>query len=88
MSYFAAFLKMKDPELSQKFRPDHLSYLEELEEKGKIFARGPLEDGTGGLVIYIADNFKEAKEMAENDPYIVHEARELSLHKWNMTTGK
>lgn len=86
MKYYAALLRMEDPQLSKKLRPDHLKYLEQLEEQGKILARGPFVDGTGGLVIYIAKDFDEAKQLAENDPLIVEKARSLSLHEWKMNT--
>lgn len=51
MAYFAAILHMEKPELNQKFRPQHLAYLESLKEQGKIFAMGPFADGAGGMVI-------------------------------------
>lgn len=84
MKYFAAILHMKDPSINQKYRPQHLSYLEKLEQEGKIHIRGPFADGAGGLVVYKAETFEEAKEMAENDPYIVHGVRRLELHEWKI----
>jgi uncharacterized protein YciI len=83
MSYFAAILHMENPELNEKFRGQHLEFLSSLDEAGKIFGRGPFVDGTGGMVIYIADSLEEAKEMAEKDPYIVEGVRRLELHEWN-----
>ncbi|RKD21032.1 hypothetical protein BEP19_15235 [Ammoniphilus oxalaticus] len=82
MRYFAAILYMLDESINQKYRPQHLAYLENLEKGGKIHIRGPLAGGAGGLVIYKADSFEEAKEVAENDPYIIHGVRRLELHEW------
>lgn len=84
MAYFAALLHMEKPELNQKFRPQHLAYLESLKEQGKIFAMGPFADGAGGMVVYIADSLEEAKNMAEKDPYVVEGVRRLELHEWKM----
>ena len=87
MAYFAAILHMERPELNQTFRPQHLAYLENLRKQGKIFAMGPFADGAGGMVIYIADSLEEAREMAENDPYVVEGVRRLELHEWQMASG-
>jgi hypothetical protein len=84
MAHFAAILHMQKPEKNQEFRPHHLAYLESLEKEGKIFARGPFADGSGGMVIYIADSFEAAKQLAENDPYVVEGVRRLELHEWNI----
>ena len=85
MAYFAAILHMEKPELNQKFRTQHLAYLESLKDQGKIFAMGPFVDGAGGMVIYIADSPEEAKTMAEKDPYVVEGVRRLELHEWKIT---
>ncbi len=84
MSYYAAFLKMKDPEKSQNYRPAHLEFLVQNEKAGNIFARGKFTDNTGGLVIYIAASWDEALKLAESDPYIACGARALELHEWDM----
>ncbi|HZH61817.1 MAG TPA: YciI family protein [Metabacillus sp.] len=82
MAYFAAFLHMIDIEKNNKVRPLHINYLEELEKQGKIFARGPFSDESGGLVVYIADTFEEALTLAENDPHVVQNVRRLELKEW------
>ncbi|GAE24519.1 hypothetical protein JCM9140_455 [Halalkalibacter wakoensis JCM 9140] len=84
MSYFAAILLMKNPELNATYRAEHLAYLEQLEANGNIFAKGPFVDGAGGLVIYKADSFEEAKKLAEADPYVIQGVRTLQLHEWGM----
>ncbi|MDR6225097.1 YciI family protein [Desmospora profundinema] len=84
MAHFAAILHMEKPELNQTYRPQHLEYLNALEKQGKIFAKGPFADGTGGMVVYIADSLEEAKELAENDPYVTEGVRRLELHEWRI----
>lgn len=84
MAHFAAILYMEKPELNQTYRSQHLAYIDELDQQGKIFAKGPFADGAGGMVIYIADSLEEAREMAENDPYVSEGVRRLELHEWNM----
>ncbi|UHA76114.1 YciI family protein [Paenibacillus sp. 481] len=84
MAHFAAILHMHDVEKSQTFRPNHLSYLEELGKQGKIFAKGPFGDGSGGMVVYIADTLEEAQQLAQQDPYVVEGARKLDLREWKI----
>ncbi|MDQ0416414.1 uncharacterized protein YciI [Croceifilum oryzae] len=82
MSKYAAILHMEKPELNLEFRVAHVDYLTNLEQQGKIFAKGPFTDGAGGLVIYLADSLEEAQELAGNDPYVLQGVRRLELHEW------
>lgn len=84
MAHFAAILYMEKPELNQEYRPHHLEYLAGLEKQGKIFAKGPFGDGSGGMVIYLANSLKEAREMAEGDPYVAKGVRRLELREWKI----
>ncbi|WP_096274081.1 YciI family protein [Paucisalibacillus globulus] len=87
MKYFAVFLPMKDEEKSKKYRPEHLSFLQEKLEDGYIFAKGPFVDGSGGLVIYTANNFEQVETMVRQDPYVINGARGYEIHEWGMTVG-
>ena len=84
MAYYAAILHMIDAEKNIEVRPHHIEYLNELDHKGKVFARGPFADGSGGLVVYIADTFEDALSLAENDPHVLHKVRRLELKEWNI----
>ena len=88
MKYYAAFLKMLDVQKSQEFRPQHLDFLVRNEKEGRIFARGRFSDGSGGLVIYLAESLEQARALAESDPLIVNGARVLDIHEWEMKTAK
>jgi uncharacterized protein YciI len=85
MAYFAAYLEMLDPQKNQTLRPQHLQHLKECETSGKLFACGPLADGSGGLVIYIADSYEDAEKLANKDPYVVEKVRRLDLREWKMS---
>lgn len=84
MDYYAAILHMLDPEKNKDVLPRHIQYLDKLDEEGKIFARGPFGDGSGGLVVYIADSLEEATDLAENDPHVVEKVRRLELKEWKL----
>lgn len=84
MDYYAALLHMIDVEKNKETRPLHIDYLEGLDKQGKIYARGPFSDGSGGLVVYIADTFEEALSLAEQDPHVIEKARRLELKEWQV----
>ncbi|WP_042222232.1 YciI family protein [Oceanobacillus manasiensis] len=84
MNYYAALLPMKDEEKSKIHRPDHLTYLEDMEKEGKVFAKGKFTDGAGGLVIYQAESLEEAEKLVKADPYVVNGARDYEVHEWTM----
>jgi uncharacterized protein YciI len=88
VAYFVAILHMLDYNKNEEVLPHHIAYLDELDLQGKIFARGPFLDKTGGMVVYIADSFEEAKQMAENDPHVIQQVRRLELKEWQVYKGK
>lgn len=63
----------------------HRAFLEEMTAKGRIAARGPFLDGSGGLVIYRASDEASALELASSDPFVVGGARSLVLKPWKGT---
>lgn len=86
MKYFAVLLPMKNEEKSRQYRTEHLAFLEEQRQKGKIFANGRFADGAGGLVIYQTASLEEATQLAHEDPYVLQGARDVYIHEWEMTT--
>jgi uncharacterized protein YciI len=84
MKYFVAISRVLDQEKNVTLRPQHLDFLKGQEAQGRIFARGPFANGSGGLVIYRAESLQEATTLAESDPYVSHGARRLELHEWLM----
>jgi len=85
MKYFVANLEMIDPEKNQTYRAEHLAFLKKGLEEGKVFACGPFQDGSGGMVIYQANSLEDAEQYAKQDPYIVEKVRRLQLKEWGMT---
>jgi uncharacterized protein YciI len=72
--------------------PDHLAYQVSLEERGIMFAAGPLFDKDdapprAGLIIIRAGSFAEAREIAEADPMHARGLRSYTLDKWQINEG-
>ena len=82
MILYAAILETIDPKKDEEILDVHKAYLQKFIDEGKIFAKGPFTDHSGGLVIYKANSYEEAKQMAENDPAILEKSRKLTLKEW------
>lgn len=80
---YVALLTIIDEEINTKIRPAHLKYIDELFKLGKVVMAGPFTDKEGGMVIYRADSYEEAKKLAKEDPVVIEKARTLELREWN-----
>ena len=82
MIFYVAILETIDAKKDSEILDIHKAYLQKYIEEGKIFAKGPFTDHSGGLIIYKTESLEEAREIAENDPVILHKSRSLTLKKW------
>jgi len=82
MILYAAILETIDPKKDAEILDVHKAYLQKYIDEGKIFAKGPFTDHSGGLIIYNTDSFEEAKKLAENDPVVLEQSRKLTLKEW------
>ncbi len=80
---YVAMLPIIDQERNAEVRPAHLEYLNKLFLQGKVVMAGPFTDKRGGMVIYKADSWEEAKSLAEADPAVTEGARTLELREWS-----
>lgn len=85
MAYFVAILETIDKKKDAEILEVHKAYLQKNIELGKIFAKGPFTDHTGGLIIYKADTYEEALEVAKNDPVILNKTRKMIFKEWKST---
>jgi uncharacterized protein len=80
------------PEKLKPLLPAHLEYMIGLEKRGLLFASGPLADGEGppsgaGLTILRVANAREARALAEADPFVVNGLRTFELKEWTVMEG-
>jgi uncharacterized protein len=80
------------PENLKPFLLAHLEYMIGLEKRGLVFASGPLADGEGppsghGLTVLRAASSKEARALAEADPFFVNGLRTFELKEWTVMEG-
>lgn len=82
MILYAAIMKTIDSVKDKEVLDIHIKYLEKYIEEGKIYAKGPFTDHSGGLVIYKVSSLEEARQIADNDPAILHKSRTYELKEW------
>ena len=80
------------PDKLQPFLSAHLEYMIGLEKRGHVFASGPLADGEGpptglGLTVLRAKDSKEARALAEADPFFINGLRTFDLKEWTTMEG-
>jgi hypothetical protein len=80
------------PEKLKTLLPAHLEYMIDLERRGVLFASGPLADGEGppsgaGLTILRAASAREARELAEADPFVSSGLRTFQIKEWTVMEG-
>jgi uncharacterized protein YciI len=72
--------------------PAHLEYMIGLEQRGVLFASGPLADLEGlqsghGLTVLRVASAEEARTVAEGDPFFVSGLRSYELKEWTLMEG-
>jgi uncharacterized protein YciI len=80
------------PEKLKALLPAHLEYMIALEKRGVLFASGPLSDGEGpprgaGLTILRVESAREARQLAEADPFVVAGLRTFEIREWTIMEG-
>jgi uncharacterized protein YciI len=55
-------------------RPRHREFLARLANEGTVAVAGPLADGTGGVMLYQADDEAALYEIINQDPYYLENA--------------
>jgi uncharacterized protein YciI len=81
-----------DPEKLKPHLAAHLEYMIGLEKRGLVFASGPLADAETppsghGLTVLRAASAKEARLLAEGDPFFVNGLRTFELKEWTIMEG-
>lgn len=61
----------------------HVDYLISLHKQNKVSMGGPLADGSGGLVIFTAENQEEVEAMLSSDPAITNGILAVTVKKWS-----
>ncbi|MFD4183373.1 YciI family protein [Rhodococcus sp. NPDC058514] len=63
-TYSAATAAARD-----EVRPDHRGWLSDLVDRGVVLSTGPFADGSGALILVMADDVAAARSLFTNDPF-------------------
>ena len=81
------------PEEFMKVLPDHLAFVAEQEQAGRIMLAGPLSDTTGedmsgiGFQIWRGSDWDEVHTWATQDPNHVAGVKEFEMRRWLINEG-
>ena len=64
---------------------DHVQFLKNLEDNGRLELCGPFIDHKGGMVIIKAGSLEEAKEIAHSDPFVKSGVRNCEVRSWQLS---
>ena len=80
------------PEQMLPFVAEHLEYMNQLENEGKLFASGPfIQEGVlvgDGLTILQTTTLEEARALMSAEPLIKRGLREFDLRPWELREGR
>jgi uncharacterized protein YciI len=80
------------PEQMLPFVAEHLEYMNQLENEGKLFASGPfIQEGVlvgDGLTILQTSTLEEARALMSAEPLIKRGLREFDLRPWELREGR
>ena len=88
MKTYVAWMTVKAAEKVKELLPTHKEHLEKLKVKNRLVLSGPflIPEYSGGIMIFKAESFEEAKDVMENDPFIRNEVEDYDLRELAMTT--
>jgi uncharacterized protein len=62
----------------------HVEHIKKLDDENKLIICGPFNDYDGGIIVINVDSYKEAKNIAENDPFIKQGVRTYEIRTLEM----
>ncbi|PCH98687.1 MAG: hypothetical protein COB84_01520 [Rhodobacteraceae bacterium] len=79
-------------EYTQAVLPEHIEHQIRLEREGILFASGPIysDESTvpsAGMIVVCAASLKDAKRIADSDPFHIKGIRTYTIRKWIINEG-
>lgn len=73
-----------DKSTFDRYVPAHKTYVRDLIAKGHKAKSGYWGDFGGGMLLFEATSFQEAREIVQRDPLIVNGCVKYELHEWRI----
>ena len=88
MAFFVLTHGYNDTPLRAERRDDHVAYLKELENTGKLVVAGPFADRTAGIIVLRAEDEAAAQALVDGDPYTqLGVTKNRELREWIVAIG-
>lgn len=85
MSWFVKIERgVVDKETFDRYVPNHVEYVRDLVAKGHQAKSGYWAEYGGGMLLFQAASWAEAKAIIERDPLIANHCVEYELHEWKI----
>lgn len=68
-------------------RDAHMSFLDELEQRGLVVSAGRQNPPVGGMILFNVDSEDEARALLANDPYVLRGLADYEARGWTPTRG-
>ena len=65
------------------FYREHVRYMQQVFATGRLLMGGAFLDNEGGLGILAVENFAQARDIVEHDPFVLGRVVEPHLHPWH-----
>ena len=75
--------KNETPKRTEQDLQDHIKYVNKIASE-RYFIAGSFTDTHGGMIIFAANDYKEAKSLMDKDPIIERGFYRYELHEWNL----
>lgn len=86
--YAVSYTYSDDVATRDEVRPSHRDFLRDLNAKGVVRASGPVDGGTGALVIVEAESSKDALAALDADPFAIRGViAERTVRQWDVVIG-
>ncbi len=87
-SYFTVFFKpgphwLEGKTVFEQPLDDHVEYLRDLYQQGRVIMAGPFADGSGGLTILKVNDEAEAHSLMERDPDVIKGILAPDIRAWS-----
>ena len=74
---------LEDKPLKDQPLKTHVDYLVDLHKSGRVIMGGPFGDGSGGLVVFTADDIVDVNELVSRDPAVLEGILVASVKHWS-----
>lgn len=89
-TYAVSYTYVTDqPEKQTEIRPVHVEFLKDAFESGRLRISGPVDSGSGALLIIGAESEEDTLTLMDQDPFMqAGLIAERGIRQWNVFFGK